>query len=147
MSASFNANFPNDEARRAYYRDAQRRWKANPENREKARKRCLMWHQYHKEQQALYRNSYRERTMTPERESAYHRKSHYGLKPVAFEAMLLAQCGKCGICGNVMTNPYVDHDHETGEVRGLLCVRCNAALGTFGDNTEGVLRVLDYLVA
>jgi len=39
----------------------------------------------------------------------------------------------------------VDHCHETGVVRGLLCFRCNQALGNFGDNLEGINKVVEYL--
>jgi hypothetical protein len=49
------------------------------------------------------------------------------------DAMLLAQHGVCAIC---QTAPaiHVDHDHQTDKVRGLLCFRCNAALGQLGDD-------------
>lgn len=39
----------------------------------------------------------------------------------------------------------VDHDHETGKVRGVLCRGCNGALGKFGDTVAGVRRALAYL--
>lgn len=39
----------------------------------------------------------------------------------------------------------IDHDHENGRVRGVLCIRCNSALGKLGDNTEGLQRAMDYL--
>lgn len=53
----------------------------------------------------------------------------------------------CGVCGG--TEPgrrlAIDHDHVTGLVRGLLCRKCNAALGLLGDSVEGVEAALDYL--
>jgi hypothetical protein len=39
----------------------------------------------------------------------------------------------------------VDHDHETGAIRGLLCKHCNSSLGKLGDNLEGLMRAVDYL--
>ncbi|MBW1743926.1 MAG: endonuclease VII domain-containing protein [Deltaproteobacteria bacterium] len=63
------------------------------------------------------------------------------------------QGGVCAICGDPETNQRngrtirlsIDHDHETGQVRGLLCVRCNTGLGLFGDNIEVIQKVVDYL--
>lgn len=72
-----------------------------------------------------------------------------------YELLFERQGGACAICGEPETyvrggssNPYrlaMDHDHETGKVRGLLCRGCNQALGKVGDNIEGVRRLLDYL--
>ena len=57
---------------------------------------------------------------------------------------------RCEICGiekrGVGTEAlYVDHDHETGEVRGLLCMPCNTAIGHFDDNRELLVKATDYL--
>ena len=40
---------------------------------------------------------------------------------------------------------YIDHDHHTGYVRGLICRRCNASLGAFGDDLKGIMRAVKYL--
>lgn len=56
----------------------------------------------------------------------------YGLTLEDYDAMLADQCGVCALC---LRDPgyrlHVDHNHETGEVRGLLCAKCNAALGWY----------------
>jgi hypothetical protein len=65
-----------------------------------------------------------------------------------FEAMLLAQGGGCAICGRAApegTSLHVDHDHETGVVRGLLCFTCNGAIGMFTENDEHPTRAADYV--
>lgn len=67
--------------------------------------------------------------------------------------MWTAQEGLCAICHQPETVKYgdrvkdlaVDHDHETGEVRGLLCNNCNRALGMFGDSAERLLAAARYL--
>jgi hypothetical protein len=54
----------------------------------------------------------------------------------------------CGICGRQPRDDisfHVDHDHETGEIRGLLCVRCNNALGDFDDDIDRMKQALRYV--
>jgi hypothetical protein len=55
--------------------------------------------------------------------------------------------GLCDICGGVPTGIglCIDHDHETGMVRGLLCNGCNIGLGGFRDNPRLLIRAADYL--
>jgi Recombination endonuclease VII len=55
------------------------------------------------------------------------------------------QEGKCAICGNKLIKANTDHDHASGEVRGLLCARCNRALGRFGDRLDLLLSACAYL--
>jgi len=79
-------------------------------------------------------------------------KRVYGLGPAEFAALLLAQGGVCAICGTAnwggrKGNPAVDHDHETGEVRGLLCLNCNSAIGHLEDSVELILKAASYLQA
>ena len=74
-----------------------------------------------------------------------HVEKTYGLSPAQFETMLMAQCGACLICGNSDTPLAVDHDHVTGEVRGLLCRSCNITLGFVNDNTKVLAMMVEYL--
>jgi hypothetical protein len=66
---------------------------------------------------------------------AAHLRNKYGITIEEYDTLLLAQGGVCGICKQPPSERYlaVDHDHETGEVRGLLCIGCNVALGLFED--------------
>ena len=61
--------------------------------------------------------------------------------------MLAEQDGGCGICGDPpgKTALHVDHDHETGVVRGLLCFRCNSALGNLRDDPDIITLALVYV--
>jgi hypothetical protein len=71
----------------------------------------------------------------------------YGLSREQYDAMLADQGGGCALCGRKpgRRELAVDHDHQTGQVRGLLCSSCNGALGVLGDSREGLLRALAYL--
>jgi hypothetical protein len=81
------------------------------------------------------------------------RITRYGLTVTEFETLLASQGGRCAICRTedphmrTATRLQVDHDHTTGEVRGLLCDRCNKALAGVGDNLEGLMKFVDYLSA
>jgi hypothetical protein len=59
------------------------------------------------------------------------------------------QTGRCAICGGEPKFPRVrlcvDHDHATGQFRGLLCGHCNTALGLFKDNPETLRKAAEYL--
>ena len=75
-------------------------------------------------------------------------KYRYGLTPEIIDKMILDSAG-CQICGRAfgcgMSGPAVDHDHDTGKVRGILCKRCNAAIGALGDSVEGLGLAIEYL--
>lgn len=73
-------------------------------------------------------------------------KYKYGITIEVFKVMLEEQGGSCAICGD--TPDYrlcVDHRHDTGKVRGLLCRSCNKAIGQLGDTPESVLKAYNYL--
>jgi len=75
----------------------------------------------------------------------------YGISEIDMKVRLKLQEGRCLICQKEfssesrMTVPSVDHDHTTGEVRGLLCGRCNTGLGSFKDSAESCIRAAAYL--
>ena len=83
-----------------------------------------------------------------EKLTAEYRARVYGVLPQDMEEMIEAQAGLCAICCEPM-NPYkgthVDHNHETGRVRGLLCARCNTALGLMRDEVTIADSAADYL--
>lgn len=74
----------------------------------------------------------------------------YGLTLDGFDALVESQSGCCAICENTLriggvAGAHVDHDHETGVVRGILCANCNHGLGKFGDDPASLRRAADYL--
>lgn len=68
----------------------------------------------------------------------------YKLSPLDHKTLELRAGGCCEICGRERAL-HIDHDHKTGDVRGLLCVSCNTAIGKLGDNVEGVMKAVRYL--
>lgn len=69
----------------------------------------------------------------------------YGITEDDYEDMMVVQGGVCALCGGVnRTNRLsVDHDHETGKVRGLLCIACNRGLGHI--ERVGFWHMAEYL--
>ena len=108
---------------------------------------------YSPEKNAAYLRKYRKRD--PERRRRYQLKGLYGLTLEDFSQMLKAQNGKCAICGNsdprhrrkYRPSPHlhVDHCHESGRVRGLLCGTCNKGLGCFSHDASALQSAIRYL--
>lgn len=73
------------------------------------------------------------------------RVSRYGITHDDWHALLIAQSGRCAICTTPLRRPYVDHDHATGIVRGLLCNGCNLAVGMFRDDPARLAAAIAYL--
>jgi hypothetical protein len=86
----------------------------------------------------------------PDYKTFDHIKRRYGLTETQYRALLELQGGLCKICrrgpeGSGKKMLTVDHDHKTGEVRGLLCNHCNAALGNFRDDPLILRAALAYI--
>lgn len=73
------------------------------------------------------------------------RENRYGLSEEEYADLLSEQSHACAICSERMDPACVDHDHETGEVRGLLCSPCNTGLGLFRDDPELLRAAIAYL--
>jgi hypothetical protein len=86
---------------------------------------------------------------------ALHIKRMFGMSADDYKNLLDFQGGVCAICGQKETRHSsngkdflplaVDHDHKTGRVRGLLCSRCNTAIGYFDDDVVVIEKALVYL--
>ena len=80
-----------------------------------------------------------------------HLKRAYGLTPEDYQRMVVEQDGRCAACGEPPTGAghcgrlHIDHDHETGDIRGLLCVTCNQGLGQFKDSPARLRLAAMYL--
>ncbi|KKN52900.1 hypothetical protein LCGC14_0607620 [marine sediment metagenome] len=76
-------------------------------------------------------------------------KRNYGLSLKGYNQMLLDQNGKCAICGKHQKEldraMCVDHNHETGKVRGLLCRKCNIMIGNADEDAAILLSAIEYI--
>jgi hypothetical protein len=75
-------------------------------------------------------------------------KSQYGITPERYDEMIRASQGRCYVCAAAcpsVKSLAVDHCHDTGRVRGLLCWNCNRGIGTFQDSPELLRIAADYL--
>ncbi|RPE45190.1 recombination endonuclease VII [Streptomyces sp. Ag109_O5-1] len=84
------------------------------------------------------------RACRAERNRVSYVKRKYGLTEVERDALIASQRGVCCICLSAPA-AHVDHCHETGRVRGVLCFSCNAALGQFKDQPEVIRRAAAYV--
>lgn len=106
------------------------------------------WRSYNKEEVKDYNYQHYHNNLI------YHRnrqlKNYYGITLEEFEAILKAQGESCAICGADSCSDgrsfNVDHNHATGEVRGILCRPCNAGLGMFKDSPEIMINAYQYLI-
>lgn len=104
-----------------------------------------------KEHVREYNNSYYAATRS--RRSSKRMERTYGVTSDEYDAQLERQDGRCAACGITREEDIenrgrrwpVDHDHETDEVRGILCWLCNLALGAVKDNPDTLRSLANYV--
>lgn len=131
------------EANKEQIKARARQWKLDNPEKAKASQRRYAQTPRRQEMRRAYYHANKAAAMA--RQRTYELKKLYGLTMAQYEAMLAEQDGRCLICRKVMAPPAVDHDHETGEVRGLLCRQCNTAIGLLGDDPAMLVRATEYL--
>ena len=81
--------------------------------------------------------------------ASYARRNKYDLNEEQYRELVEHQNNHCAICNLPATEGKrglsVDHDHETGEIRGLLCTRCNTGLGQLRDDPKLLDKAISYL--
>jgi hypothetical protein len=126
--------------------------KMTPEQKTKAHARTKRWAKKNPDKKAKYREKHyyanKDKYLQIERERSWAKL--YGMTPEMYDKMLRSQNGTCQICGSSTPDKgghfkffAVDHDHKTGAIRGLLCIKCNSSLGWFEANAN---RVITYLL-
>jgi hypothetical protein len=102
-----------------------------------------------KECSSIYSKKYREAKLDQYKSKSYSRqiKYRYGITKEERDHMLSIQNGLCAICNkDISDKPYIDHSHDTGRVRGLLCLSCNSGIGSLQDSPEILQKAIDYLL-
>lgn len=127
---------------REYYRT----WQAKhyEEHRDKIRARHAAEYQRNKAARKAYRDGRKTETRY------YWMQRKFGLSREAYDALLAATGGLCPICRKPFgfgrsDRPSVDHCHTTGKIRGILCGRCNLAMGMFDDDPQKLARTIAWI--
>lgn len=134
------------------------------ENKEKILQNSKNWSENNKDRKKETNKKYREDInnkekiykkqsewvkKNPKKRKSNELKSKYGITLEQYEEMLINQNGCCKACKKHKSEftriLCVDHCHETGIIRGLLCHRCNSALGMVKDKIETLKSLIDYL--
>lgn len=152
-------------------REDAKRSRAKSENREKQSKRMKKWREENADMVAVYQKKWREENVVKisDYNSSYmpeyyaknssrverqkrNLKKNYNMSIEEFNEMWRSQSGQCGICrcnmeptGRKANSVSVDHNHDTGEVRGLLCQSCNRGIGNLKDSPEVLEAAAQYL--
>src|ERR1019366_1635613 len=121
---------------------------SDPEKRAIAIAQGRAWHAAHREE-ANARSRVYYHTVNKTRQADQLRLRKFGLTQANFDALLAEQGAACAICQS--RNPrgrgtfHVDHCHDTGRIRGLLCTTCNSGLGHFKDDPARLEAAAAYL--
>lgn len=124
---------------------AQRAW--YEKNRERVAARKKAWREANPERDRAAAREWRR--ANPDKARAKDRRDklgQYGLTAADFAARFESQGGCCAICGEVLSaDPCIDHDHNTGKVRGLLCRSCNSGIGLLKESPDVLRAAIDYV--
>lgn len=115
--------------------------------------RTAEWRRANPDRSREHGNKYNRKRLADPEHLRQKREAHmlrkYGLTMADFEALLAEQGGACAICGGPPNGPgvrlHVDHCHDSDRIRGLLCGKCNTAVGLLDDNPERAEKVAAYL--
>lgn len=115
--------------------------------RGQCRKCRVQWHKEYRKRPSSPRY---QNPPFPQRDRERRLQKVFGLTQAGYEALATAQNNSCAICCKpadqcTFKKLVVDHCHDTGRVRGLLCSRCNSGLGLFKDNAHSLANAIAYL--
>lgn len=134
----------------------------NPSKERRLKKISLVrqWEKLNPEKRIAYKKQYYEKNKEHIKQKSrdwyqsnkdnYHERAiyrKYGVTKEQYNDLIVSQDLKCAICGDGTQKKkmFIDHNHRTGVIRGLLCTRCNVGLGMFKDNPEVLSKAIKYL--
>lgn len=108
------------------------------------KKKNKIWKNKNKVKKRLYDKAWKAKN--PTYYPLYTAKYQYGFAGILKE-LYIVQKRMCPICEKklVLKKAHIDHDHKTGDIRGILHPQCNLTIGKLGDSYEGLLRATEYL--
>lgn len=122
----------------------------NKRTKDGLQSRCIPCHKamqpYTEERKRKCREHYQARKETTIRD--YKLRRDFGITLTDYQRMYALQRGRCAICATTPEEGkrlFVDHDHSTGKVRGLLCHHCNSLLGYARDDVTNLINSIRYL--
>lgn len=108
------------------------------------------WYQKNKIRLRKYKQK---NPITRENAHIYHLKYKYKLEIEHYNSLLQEQNNSCAICktifkidNKIKKKLFVDHNHDSGQIRGLLCQKCNSAIGLLQDSPEIIINAFNYLI-
>lgn len=144
------------EYRKRYYEEHKKEYieyrkKYYYKNVEKAREKSKKYYENNKEKHTervnIWVNKNKEKSKNIHR--AAHLRRAYGISLQYYDKLFMQQKGRCFICGQheneLKKKLCVDHNHQTGNVRGLLCRECNIGLSKFKDDIFILRKAILYL--
>jgi hypothetical protein len=134
--------------RAARITDRARKWRRNNPDRTAEYTRRKSAKPGFREEKREYMRGYYANLDTSEKRDRHYRR-RYGISLAEYDEILLAQCGVCAICAEPPTDDeplVVDHCHDSGQVRGLLCSTCNLAIGYLKDSPDYMLAAAAYIL-
>lgn len=134
--------------RKKYMREYGIKWRKK--NAEKSREYNLRYKQENKHEIKEKRQNYAEKNAFKISQQVRERKfkSRYGITKAEYDLLCASQDFSCAICDDQILHPqrlHVDHDHTTGEIRGLLCGKCNRGIGLLRDDPIILEKAIKYL--
>jgi hypothetical protein len=119
---------------------------SDPVFREKNNKKSREYHQAHKNEISVRSRAYRK--ANPDKARDWEFRKNYGIGIEDYNNIYKQQNGLCACCERVPKpgqRLHVDHSHANGEIRGLLCTKCNPGIGFFEENIELLQKAIAYL--